>query len=136
MCGEVYGQDAFLVFSGVAGVIVVLMLLAAIYDYSDSRVRDLDVESSSNSNNNEKLSTYPDKNFPDERRISIIQDNGKELIERSEMERKEVKTRRSEKTKRGKGTWLPFAFVTMVQKWTVTIFPIRYSRGKKRNLYD
>ncbi|XP_043275158.1 nose resistant to fluoxetine protein 6-like [Venturia canescens] len=73
----------FYVLGSVGGAIVFLMLCAAICEYR-SHGDEKDVESTSNgaSNNNERISTYADKNIPEERRISMIQDNGKELIDK------------------------------------------------------
>lgn len=58
------------------------MLCATIYEYKNYEP-ETDVESSStHTNNNERINTYADRNLPEERRISMIQDNGKELIEK------------------------------------------------------
>ncbi|XP_048506535.1 nose resistant to fluoxetine protein 6 isoform X2 [Athalia rosae] len=96
---------------GVAGVILVLMIVATLYEYNERRVAEKDrqsrdVESSSSGNNNERKSTYPDKNFQDERRISIIQDNSKELIEKNEQLREDKDTK--SKTNGEKGFWVKF----------------------------
>ncbi|XP_046472647.1 nose resistant to fluoxetine protein 6 [Neodiprion pinetum] len=94
------------ILSGVAGVILLLMILATAYEYNDTRGRESDVESSASGNNNENISTYPDKNFLDERRISIIQDTSKELIEKTEMEREGAGEQGKKETKLEKGFWV------------------------------
>lgn len=71
---------------GITGVIFFLMLLATIYDYRKLKTEP-DVESTSEANNNnERNGTYIDKNFIEDRRISMIQENGKELIEKMRRE--------------------------------------------------
>lgn len=83
---------------------MILMILAAFYEHNDVVGVESDVESSNSGNNNERIGTYSDKNFSDERRISIIQDNSKELIEKSERVEREAKDRRKQETSREKGT--------------------------------
>lgn len=57
------------------------MICATVYEYrSFPLVRD--VESSSVSNNNDKTNDFMDKNLNQDRRISIGQENGQELIEK------------------------------------------------------
>lgn len=68
--------------SGISGVILLLMICATIYE---CRVNEdeSDVESSTTaSNNNERFSNFADRNLTEDRGVSIVQDNGKELIEK------------------------------------------------------
>ena len=83
------------------------MLCATIYEYK-SYDTETDVEATSNgTNNNERISTYADRNLTEERRISMIQDNGKELIEKMDKSspvetRKEDSAIKRKKSERGK----------------------------------
>lgn len=58
------------------------MLLATMFDYKRLKsIPDIESTSLDAANNNEK-GVYIDKNFTEDRRISMIQDNGKELIDK------------------------------------------------------
>ncbi|CAL1681830.1 unnamed protein product [Lasius platythorax] len=71
----------FYVLSAIGGAILMLMICATVYEYrSFSPVGD--VESSSVSNNNDKTNDFVDKNLNQDRRISMGQENGQELIEK------------------------------------------------------
>ncbi|GAB1859561.1 Nose resistant to fluoxetine protein 6 [Camponotus japonicus] len=71
----------FYVLSAIGGAILILMICATVYEYrSFSPVGD--IESSSVSNNNDKTNDFVDKNLNQDRRISIGQENGQELIEK------------------------------------------------------
>lgn len=65
----------------IAGAILALMTCATLYEYRSFPVAG-DVESSSVSNNNDKNNDFLDKNLTQDRRISIGQENGQELIEK------------------------------------------------------
>ena len=62
------------------------MVCAVIYDYRNISSAE-DSESLSVSNNNEQRSTFVDKHL-DEQRITVNQDNDKELMEKIETGRK------------------------------------------------
>ncbi|EZA49101.1 hypothetical protein DMN91_005938 [Ooceraea biroi] len=93
----------FYVLSGIAGAILVLMICATVYEYrSLPSVRD--VESSSVSNNNDKTNDFVDKNLNQDRRISIGQENGQELIEKGV--KHPQKENPIQKKDNGEGFWL------------------------------
>ncbi|XP_020277996.1 nose resistant to fluoxetine protein 6-like [Pseudomyrmex gracilis] len=72
----------FYVLSAIGGAILVLMICATVYEYRTfPHVKDVE-SSSSVSNNNDKTSDCVDKNLNQDRRISIGQENGQELIEK------------------------------------------------------
>ncbi|XP_050456322.1 nose resistant to fluoxetine protein 6-like [Cataglyphis hispanica] len=71
----------FYVLSAIGGTILMLMICATVYEYkSFSPIGD--IESSSVSNNNDKVNDFVDKNLNQDRRISMGQENGQELIEK------------------------------------------------------
>ncbi|XP_043254228.1 nose resistant to fluoxetine protein 6-like [Colletes gigas] len=85
------------VLSGVGGVLILLMLCAAIYEYG-TQPSTKDVESSSVSNNNERLDNFSNKNLNQDRRITMGEDcEGKSL--------QKVLPDRAKKEDR-KGPWL------------------------------
>ena len=60
---------------------MLLMICATVYEYRSFPLA-IDIESSNMSNNNDKSNTFVDKNLNKDRRISMIQENGEELIEK------------------------------------------------------
>ncbi|XP_070170654.1 nose resistant to fluoxetine protein 6 isoform X2 [Polyergus mexicanus] len=71
----------FYVLSAIGGAILMLMICATVYEYRSFSPMG-DVESSSVSNNNDKTNDFVDKNLNQDRRISMGQENGQELIEK------------------------------------------------------
>ncbi|KZC08232.1 PREDICTED: nose resistant to fluoxetine protein 6 [Dufourea novaeangliae] len=89
---------------GVGGTIGLLMLCATIYEYR-TLPTPKDLESSSTSNNNETLSNFSNKNLNQDRRISMGQDNGEELIEKGKDLQKDFPDHVKKEEQRG-GFWL------------------------------
>ncbi|XP_029168174.1 nose resistant to fluoxetine protein 6-like [Nylanderia fulva] len=71
----------FYVLSAIGGAILILMICATVYEYRSFPPVG-DIESSSVSNNNDKTNDFVDKNLNQDRRISMGQENGQELIEK------------------------------------------------------
>ncbi|XP_024945984.1 nose resistant to fluoxetine protein 6 isoform X2 [Cephus cinctus] len=90
------------ILSAVGAAVLLLMIGATLYEHYRNDTEDPDLETSNVSNNNERISTYPDRNCSEERRISIVQDNGKELIEK--INKTALAERQAEK--REKGFWI------------------------------
>lgn len=67
-------------FRAIGGAILVLMICATVYEYKSFPL-PIDIESSI-SNNNDKGNNFVDKNLNKDRRISMGQENGEELIEK------------------------------------------------------
>ncbi|XP_076233140.1 nose resistant to fluoxetine protein 6 [Calliopsis andreniformis] len=88
------------ILSGVGGTILLLMLCATIYEYRTMPSLK-DVESSSMSNNNERLSNFSNKNLNQDRRISMVQDNGEELIEKGKELQKDLPDHPTNEDKEG-----------------------------------
>ncbi|KAK0089273.1 hypothetical protein PV325_008213 [Microctonus aethiopoides] len=69
----------------VSGIIILLMIIATMYNYKELETDD-NIESTSSGINNNERGIYIDKNcvLGNQRRLSMIQDNSKELIEKIE----------------------------------------------------
>lgn len=65
------------------------MLCATIYEYRTTPTQK-DVEASNVSNNNDRLGSFVNKNLNQDRRISMGQDNGDELIEKGKDPQKDL----------------------------------------------
>ncbi|KAK2584116.1 hypothetical protein KPH14_006557 [Odynerus spinipes] len=97
----VWQDPKFYVLATVGGAVVFLMICAAIYE-QNIQLETTDIESSSATNNNEKVVNFTDKNLNKESRISIVQENGEELIEKVSNDvqkdlNTQIKTGRNEK---------------------------------------
>lgn len=93
----------YLDFRAIGGAILVLMICATVYEYTTfHHVKDVE-SSSSVSNNNDKTNDYVDKNLNQDRRISIGQENGQELIEKGA--KHSQKENPVQKKERDEGHW-------------------------------
>ncbi|KAI4501156.1 hypothetical protein M0802_003529 [Mischocyttarus mexicanus] len=77
----VWQDPKFYVLATIGGGIVILMICAAIYE-KNIVIENTDIESSSATNNNEKVINFVDKNLTQDSCISIVQENGEELIDK------------------------------------------------------
>lgn len=78
------------------------MICAAIYEQSTA-VESTDIESSNVTNNNEKVINFTDKNLTQDSCISIVQENGEELIDNgSKVIQKDISVQIKDDNERGK----------------------------------
>ncbi|XP_034952182.1 nose resistant to fluoxetine protein 6-like [Chelonus insularis] len=103
---SVWNDPKLYVLGGIGSIIILLMVIASIYDYRQLTI-DPDVESTSHGiNNNEKSSTYVNRNFPEDKGITIIQDNDKDLIEKAGKNKRHLEDQSIHEKPREKGFWI------------------------------
>ncbi|XP_046817971.1 nose resistant to fluoxetine protein 6-like isoform X1 [Vespa crabro] len=78
---SVWQDPKFYILATIGGSILFLMICATIYEQSIV-IESTDIESSNVTNNNEKVINFTDKNLTQNSCISIVQENGEELIDK------------------------------------------------------
>ncbi|XP_012278977.1 nose resistant to fluoxetine protein 6 [Orussus abietinus] len=96
----------FYILLGIGCTILFLMLCASIYQNRGTE-QGRDIESPCARNNNERINSFPDRNIPEERRITMVQENGKGMTKKSNKSEK-TQTADVAKPQVERGFWVRF----------------------------